>query len=246
MHPLPHWKACCCRPRVVRQIRFVCGCRCNTVALVATDPRAIVEAGYDSIASEYLGRISRVEGDPRVRLLEALMAQLQAPASVLDLGCGAGVPCTAALAERFDVLGVDLSTAQLELACRMVPRARFAKGDMTTVDFAAGSFDAVTAFYSIGHVPRQGHAALFTRIARWLRPGGLFLAALACGGAEGVQEDWLGAAMYFSSHEPAINRALLQQAGFALLVDEQVTMQGPEGPETFQWVIAQSAPTDHQ
>lgn len=178
-----------------------------------------------------------------MRFLKALMARLPAPASVLDLGCGAGVPCTAALAERYDVLGVDISTAQLRLARRMVPQARFRKAEMTTLDLPAGSFDAATAFYSIGHIPRQQHAALFTRITQWLRPGGLFLAALACGSTDGVEENWLGAPMYFSSHDPTTNRDLLRQAGLTLLIDEQVTMQEPGGPATFQWVIAQSAPT---
>lgn len=56
----------------------------------------------------------------------------------------------------------------------------------TAVDFPARSFDAVTAFYSIGHVPKQLHATLFARISTWLRPSGLFLAALACGNTDGV------------------------------------------------------------
>ena len=31
-------------------------------------------------------------------------------------------------------------------------------------------------FYSIAHIPREEHAALFGEVARWLRPGGLLLA----------------------------------------------------------------------
>ncbi|WP_158850277.1 class I SAM-dependent methyltransferase [Saccharothrix deserti] len=209
---------------------------------MVSDPKHIVESGYDAIATEHLDWIGRIDGDPRMRFLEALSTRLPASASVLELGCGAGVPCTAALAERHDVLGVDISAAQLDLARRLVPRARFLKQDMTTLRFPPDSFDAVTAFYSIGHIPRHEHAALFARITRWLRPGGLFLAALACGSSDGVQDDWLGAPMYFSSHDPATNRALLRQAGLTLLVDEQVTMREPEGPATFQWVIARPAP----
>ena len=33
-------------------------------------------------------------------------------------------------------------------------------------------FDAICAFYSITHVPREQHALLLRRIASWLRPGG--------------------------------------------------------------------------
>lgn len=125
----------------------------------------------------------------------------------------------------------------------MVPRAQFRKEDMTALEFPAGSFDAVTAFYSVGHIPRHLHAALFTRIAQWLRLGGLFLAASACGSTDGVETDWLSAPMYFSSHDPETNRNLLQQAGLTLLIDEQVTMQEPDRPSTFQWVMAHPAQT---
>lgn len=88
---------------------------------MANDPRDIVEAGYDIIAGEYPDWMGRTEGDQRMRFLEVLMARLPASASVLDLGCGAGVPCTAALAERYNVLGVDSSTAQIELAAAWFP-----------------------------------------------------------------------------------------------------------------------------
>jgi cyclopropane fatty-acyl-phospholipid synthase-like methyltransferase len=155
----------------------------------------------------------------------------------------AGVPCTALLAERSDVVGVDLSSTQLELARQNVPSARFIKADMTTVELPPASFDAVTAFYSIVHVPCGQHGALFRRIATWLRPGGYLLASLGCGTDNGTVEDWLGTPMFFSSHDAQTSRRLLAEAGLTLLVDEPVTMQEPEGPVTFQWVIATRADT---
>ncbi len=202
-----------------------------------SDARRIVESGYDSSAERYLEWSARIADDPRLRFLAELTDRLEDGSDVLDLGCGAGVPCTKVLAERHDVLGVDLSAAQLDLARRNVPDARFEKGDMAGVSFPDGSFDAVTAFYSVLHVPREEQGALFSRIARWLRPGGWFLAALGCSEANGVEDDWLGTPMFFSSHAPAVNRRLLEAAGFTLVVDEPVTMHEPEGPATFHWVL---------
>lgn len=202
-----------------------------------SDARQIVESGYDSVAQRYLEWSARIPDDPRQRFAAELTGRLDARARVLDLGCGAGLPSTATLAERHDVLGVDLSAAQLELARRNVPGARFERGDMTGLSFPDGSFDAVTAFYSVLHVPREEQGALFARIAGWLRPGGWFLAALGCSEANGVEESWLGGPMFFSSHAPAENRRLLAAAGFTLEVDETVTMQEPEGPATFHWVL---------
>ncbi|SEF26805.1 Methyltransferase domain-containing protein [Amycolatopsis pretoriensis] len=201
-----------------------------------SDARKIVESGYDGSAERYLEWSARIADDPRLRFLSELTDRLDDGSDVLDLGCGAGVPCTKLLAERHDVLGVDLSAAQLDLARRNVPDARFEKADMAAVSFPDGGFDAVTAFYSVLHVPREEQGALFTRIARWLRPGGWFLAALGCSEMNGVEDDWLGTPMFFSSHSTAENRRLLEAAGFTLVVDEPVTMHEPD-PATFHWVL---------
>ena len=203
-----------------------------------SEPRAIVEAGYDRIAVQHLAWISQIQGDPRLRFLHDLIGLLPPHPRVLDLGCGAGVPCTAALARRGDVVGVDLSSSQLDLARQNVPGAHFIKADMTTIELAPASLDAVTAFYSIVHVPRAQHGSLFQRIATWLRPGGRFLAALGCVAEDGTVNDWLGVPMYFSSHDTQANRRLIAEAGLDVGVDEAVIMQEPEGPATFQWLIA--------
>lgn len=205
---------------------------------MTSNPREIVEAGYDRIAARHLAWIDQIRGDPRLRFLNDLIARLPAHPVALDLGCGAGVPCTALLAGRGDVTGVDLSGNQLNLARQKVPGARFIKADMTSLELPPASFDAVTALYSIAHVPRGQHADLFRRIATWLRPGGYFLASLGCGTDDGTVEYWLGAPMFFSSHDGQTNRRLLAEAGLAILADERVTMQEPEGPATFQWVLA--------
>jgi hypothetical protein len=54
------------------------------------DPRVrLVAEGYDSIVDRHLGWIGRIEGDPRLRWLEAFIARLPAGGDVLELGCGA-------------------------------------------------------------------------------------------------------------------------------------------------------------
>ena len=84
---------------------------------MTTDPKAIIESGYDAMAARYLATFGEgVRDDPRVRFVGELAAHLVDGARVLELGCGAGVPATALLAQRFDVVGVDISAAQLALA----------------------------------------------------------------------------------------------------------------------------------
>ncbi|MEU3646900.1 class I SAM-dependent methyltransferase [Lentzea sp. NPDC034063] len=194
-----------------------------------------VEDGYDAIAQRYLDWSAQIADDPRLRYLAAFDERLPSKAKVLELGCGAGVPCGRKLAERHDVLGVDLSQRQIDLARANVPEARFEKGDMTALDFPDGEFDGVAAFYSILHVPRAEQPALIAKIARWLKPGGLFLASLGSGTPD-VTETWLGVEMFFGSNTPDVNRDLLSQH-LEIVVDDLVTMHEPD-PATFHWVLA--------
>lgn len=209
---------------------------------MTTDPKAIIESGYDAVAEEYLSTFGEgVPDDPRVRFIGALSEHLADGARVLELGCGAGIPATALLAQRFDVLGVDISAGQLALAAQRVPTAGFLKADMTSLDLPAGSFDAVTAFYSFNHIPRAEQQPLLAAIARWLRPGGLLLASFGRGGSADDVETWLGGVpMFFASHDPATNTRHLADAGFTPLVDELVSMNTGTGSETWQWVLARS------
>jgi SAM-dependent methyltransferase len=173
-----------------------------------SDPRKeIVEAGYDAMAERYLDWGRRVEGDPRARFLEEFSRRLPEGARVLDLGCGAGVPSTQLLAERFEVVGVDISQAQLRLAKKNVPQASFIRADLSELSFPDAGFAGITALYSISHVPREEHAELFRRTAAWLEPGGLLLATLGAGGGDDWTGEWLGVPMFFSSHDADTNRS---------------------------------------
>ena len=196
-----------------------------------------VQAGYDELAPRFGEWMRNVEGDPWERFLEELASRLPEGAHVLDLGCGNGDKL-ARLAEKFEVTGVDLSAEQLQLAGARVPEARLIHADFSELELAEESFDAVTAFYSIIHVPREAHAELFERILRWLKPGGLFLASLSHVGSPDRTEEWLGVQMFFSSFPAETNRRLVLEAGFELLIDEVVLMTEPEDVESgWIWVL---------
>lgn len=203
----------------------------------AGDPQGVVERGYDKAALTHLEWLKGIEGDPRLDHVDTLLRLLPRRARILELGCGAGVPVTRRLAAEHEVTGVDVSRTQLDLARRLVPDGDFVQADMNRYDPGGKTFDAVVAVYSISHLPRSTHADLFARIASWLEPGGLFLASLGAQGCADTVEEWLGVPMFFSSFDADENRRLLRLAGFRTLVDEVVTMQEPEGPATFLWVL---------
>ncbi len=180
------------------------------------DRRTIVQSGYDNIAAEYL-RNRPLDGDD-VRLLDDLERRLPRDAHVLDAGCGAGVPVARILSPFANVTGVDFSEAQLELARRLAPSARFLSMDMTRLGFAAGCFDAVVSYYAIIHIPREQHRAVLEDFFRILKPSGWLLLCTGAGDLEDdVDDDWLGTRMYWSHYDAETNLTLVRDCGFYII-----------------------------
>ena len=204
--------------------------------------KRLVADGYDRMSDQYELWAAGIEGDPRDRMIAEVTRRLPLGGRLLDLGCGSGVPSTRVLAEQFDVVGVDFSTAQVARARVNVPTAEFMVADLTDVEFPDASFDAVTAFYALNHVPREQHAIVYSRVARWLVPGGLFLASMGLADEADWTGEWLGVPTYFSSHAPDVTRALLAAAGFEIQIDEIVEMVEPDGPASFLWILASKPP----
>jgi SAM-dependent methyltransferase len=210
----------------------------RTEPKAVADPVDIVASGYDRIADRYLAWSALRPSAARLRALELADALIPAGADVLELGCGAGVPMTARLAVGRRLTGVDVSAEQLRRARRNVPGATFVQADLTQLDRPAASLDAVVAFYSLTHVPRERLPGLFERIATWLRPGGAFIASLGVEDDPGGVEDWLGVEMYFSQYSARVNRRLVEAAG--LVVEGADVISEPEDRHDarFLWVVA--------
>jgi 2-polyprenyl-3-methyl-5-hydroxy-6-metoxy-1,4-benzoquinol methylase len=201
------------------------------------DPKSIVARGYDLVAETYLERFGRSQ--VRDRWTSELITRLPERARVLDLGCGAGVPVALQLTELgFEVLGIDISIRQIEMARINAPTAEFMQADMIAVAFAPASFDAVAAFYSIAHVPRVEHARLLRRIATWLKPAGVLLASLGSGDCADWQGDWLGAEMFFSHYDASAYERLICDAGLKIECAELIDQDHDDA--RFLWVIARS------
>jgi len=165
--------------------------------------RDLVRRGYDVISRAYrtddgASHPSTGEDPGRYRhWIAELAGLLPARARVVDLGCGAGIPGTLALTEQgLRVVGVDFSAVQLARAARLVPAARFVRADMAELQLRPASVDAVTAFYSLIHLPLADQQALLPRIRAWLRPGGHLLAVVGAAWWTGT-EPYLGADMFW-------------------------------------------------
>ena len=175
-------------------------------------------------------------------MLELLLERLPRSGDVLDLGCGAGVPSTVRLAERHRVTGVDISQEQLRLARERLPDARLVHADLASVEFPDASFDGVTCFYALGHLPREQLGGVFRSVRGWLRPGGWFLTSLASRRSRRRERRVAGRRQCTSAATaPSATASCCGEAGFRIDVDELLPLHEPEGTVTFQWLIATPA-----
>ena len=203
------------------------------------DHKRTVALGYDKMGEAYGKLATRYRTAQRARYESILLDRLDEGARVLDLGCGSGIPTTRRLARKFQVTGVDISEKQVERARKNVPTAEFICADMAALDFPPDTFDGVSAFYSIIHLPRNEQAALLTAITNWLRPGGTFVACLGTGDHEvDYDETWVGAPMFWSTYDAETNRRLVEESGLQTIsaLEETTTSHGDS--ETFLWVVA--------
>jgi ubiquinone/menaquinone biosynthesis C-methylase UbiE len=192
------------------------------------DYKATVKVGYNVIADRYLAERTRDSED--VRLLNDFIERLPIHAKVLDAGCGAGIPISQMLSKRFNVIGVDFSEAQIELAKKNVPNAAFLCEDMTKLNFPEHTFDGITSYYAIIHIPREEHQALLANFYRMLKPGGF---TLLCLGAEhlidDIEENYLGTRMYWSHYDTETYLKILNACGFSIIWSKRVEDETCEG-----------------
>lgn len=202
------------------------------------DAKQVVKDGYDLVSEAYRADTFDFENSGYKTFLSWLEPRLAAGSRVLDLGCGCGIPVAQELSRRYKVHGVDISPVQIERARELVPEATFQCADITELDFPAGSFDAVVAFFSIIHVPLDEQPALFDAIASWLTPGGYFLATLGWRAWTGTEPDWRGvegATMYWSHADGDTYRDWLAERGFEIVQEEFL----PEDDSGFTVMLVQ-------
>lgn len=209
------------------------------------DPKAVVRSGYDQMADTYLNWTTAIDS-PRLKYLEKLLSKLpdSSTARVLELGCGAGVPGTQTLAKQCrEVVANDISDAQIKLARVNVPNAnvQFIREDMTQLHFDPGSLDAVVAFYSILHLPREEQRGMFQQVFAWLSPGSYLLCNLGAEDNPGSTADWLGSRMYWSSFDAEMNLQQVRDAGFNI-VESEILVDNEDGRlAPFLWILAQKS-----
>ncbi len=178
-------------------------------------PREIVEHGYDIIYKTYHDQRNVWQNKKE---LKDFIKHLPKRSKVLDVGCGSGYVAKFLNSKKLSVVGIDVSKNMLKLAKKNVPTAKFAKMDMTNLEFPNESFEGIVCLYSIIHVPRKFHFKILGKFHKTLKSDGFLLISVGLGDTkEGVEENWLGAKMYWSHFNKETNLKLIKKIGFEII-----------------------------
>lgn len=148
--------------------------------------------------------------------LDRILAAAPRHPSVLDLGCGPGLPIAKYLSKRgARVTGVDGAAPMLPLFRANLPGAETVQADMR--ELALGRrFDGIVAWDSVFHLTAADQRAMIPVFAAHAAPGAalMFTSGPRAGEVIGQVE---GTPVYHASLDPDEYRAILAEDGFEVL-----------------------------
>ena len=194
--------------------------------------RQAVRREWENVSGTYARRRDPDGSD--ADLIEELLERVDTQPQILDIGCGDGARTLANLPTGS--IGIDVAQAGLELAVETVPDQHLIAADMISLPFLENTVDAVTAYHSVFHVPREEQATVYDELARVTQSGGWLLMTLPGWRFETVRRGWMGGQMLFSSPGREQTLELLDAAGYEHI--ETMTANDPLGSST-EFVLAQ-------
>jgi SAM-dependent methyltransferase len=141
-----------------------------------------IRRDYVSVAADYERRWRAFNRAARDWVFAHWPDRLPERPRVLDIGCGAGGLLTALAAERpgLELIGLDVSRAQLRQARRLAPSTGLVEADAENPPFRPAAFDVTCSLNVLHHL--RDPAAHIAALARLTRPGGcVFLASFSGG-----------------------------------------------------------------
>jgi SAM-dependent methyltransferase len=158
-------------------------------------------------------------------------------ASILDLGCGGGVPVAKYLIGRgFNVTGLDTSETMISLCRERFPGSEWLVGDMRKISLAR-TFRGLVAWDSFFHLGRDDQRRMFSVFRQHSACGAvvLFTSGPEHGEAIGSYE---GDPLYHASLAESEYRSLLSENGFSILAH---TARDPACGHRTLWLAQLSA-----
>ena len=154
---------------------------------------------FDRIGDRYDEAFPHKDG--QLVATDWLIDQLTPGSTVLDIGCGTGLPTDERLvAAGLRVTGIDISESMLDRARDNVPAADFHQLDLMELDDRFGGFDAAVAFFSLLMLPRAEIGPAIDRIRALLPTGAPVVVAMVEADLDDVPIPFLGSTLRVSGY----------------------------------------------
>jgi 2-polyprenyl-3-methyl-5-hydroxy-6-metoxy-1,4-benzoquinol methylase len=128
--------------------------------------------GWEAVAQRFMAERSAIG----VATVKSWCRGLPTGASVLDLGCGSGVPISEALIdEGCEVYGIDAAPSLVAALRRRFPQVRVACEPVEESGFFGRKYDGIVAVGLLFLLQPDVQQAVIRRVSAALEPGGRFL-----------------------------------------------------------------------
>lgn len=206
---------------------FKCFVITNIITMVSKNEQTVMV--YDKIARNY-AKIFDYK-DSSLPYLGDFLASVKSATkddfSILDLGCGTGRIAQFFSDKGCEVTGLDLSKKMIEIARKKHPKIKFLHKDMTKINFADKSFNAVSIVCSLFHLEKKQIPELITKVHRMLKENGFLLIIIHEGEGETFIDEPLspGEKIFVSLFSEKEITTLLVESGFEI---EKINRKKPK------------------
>lgn len=183
------------------------------------DYKFVVINGYNNCAEKY----QNARKHENEQSLDYIFENVPAKGSILDVGCGSGIPVCKILSPKYKIIGIDISEKQIKLAKKNVPTGTFIKKDILDYESDRNSINAIISFYTLFHIPKEKHQNVLSKYYDWLKPGGILLITLANVDEDAyTKDDFFEKTMYWSNFGIKKYVDILEKVGFRILKQEEL------------------------
>lgn len=172
----------------------------------------------DETANEEPPKGKQFEG---IDYLKRFSQLIERGRTILDVGCGDGLPVDAYLVEQgFAVNGIDASARMVARARKNVPEGFYEIKDLFDLREGEYCVDGVVSLRAMLQIPHEKYRALLKNFASFMPNGGALLLIMRADEPGQAGEDGHGALASRHHDGAGDSTELLEDAGFTIILNE--------------------------
>ncbi|MHB1709366.1 MAG: class I SAM-dependent methyltransferase [Thermoplasmataceae archaeon] len=199
------------------------------------------------VAEDYHRAFTKDDGNPElkrkaVQRYAKFTSRLKQGGHILDAGCGTGRFVQYFIKNGFAVIGIDSSSAMIEVAAKNNPLAEFKVMDICHLDFPSNYFDGIWNVATLLHLGEADVKLALQESKRVLKDGGtLYIATRTKGTSVSIiEESTEGGEMMVNYYSASKLGELLKTSGFKTI---EIEVEPDDYSRPFDYVFVLAKPS---